>query len=403
MYNGEIKRVHVELSDKCNAECPICPRSHYGGIVHPNIKNIQLGLEYFKLLGPEFIQHVDFWLFCGTRGDPMANTEIVDIIEYIYSINPKTQMNINTNGSLGSAKQFKRLSEIFGQMRGGHAKIVFSVDGWEDTNHIYRKNVKWEKVMRNMKAYLEGPGLAQWDYLIFNHNKHQIPLVQKFCEENNIYLELKEPAGFDFNNTPELTTIPVHNRKDGMYMYEIYPDITSEGYSSIRHTAVEARSEKKKFNSWGVDSDNRNRFYNREIIATTKQYRSQPMLARMGYDDMFTRYGFLKKHKNLDISCQAINTNELFIDCDGMFLPCCFIGGSWFAGDNQLKDMIGDKSILYPSETWTAKDILNTKFFQKTLPDGMSGELDDPVGHCARCVMTCGKMPTAHSTDLSQG
>ena len=84
MYKGEIKRVHVELSDKCNAECPICPRSYYGGIVHPNIKNIQLGLDYFKLLGPEFIRNVNFWLFCGTRGDPMANTEIVEIVELQY-------------------------------------------------------------------------------------------------------------------------------------------------------------------------------------------------------------------------------------------------------------------------------------------------------------------------------
>ena len=76
-----------------------------------------------------------------------------------------------------------------------------------------------------------------------------------------------------------------------------------------------------------------------------------------------------------------------------MFLPCCFIGGSWFAGDNQLVDMVGDTSVLYPTATWMPKDILNTKFFNKTLPDGMSGDLDDSIGHCARCVMTCGKMP----------
>ena len=399
MYNGEIKRVHVELSDKCNAECPICPRSHYGGIVHPNIKNIQLGLDYFKLLGEDFIKNVEFWLFCGTRGDPMANTEIVEIIEYIYSINPKTQMNINTNGSLGSAKQFRRISEIFGEMRGGHAKIVFSVDGWEDTNHIYRKNVKWEKVMRNMKAYLEGPGLAQWDYLIFNHNKHQIPLVQRFCDENNIYLELKEPAGFDYSNLPELKTIPVHNRTDGKFLYEIFPDTTSEGYSNIRHVLTEQRSEKLKKNTWGVENSQTNRFYNRDIIAKSSEYKKHPITQRMGISTMYQDYAWLKEYRDLDVDCQATRMDELFIDCDGMFLPCCFIGGNWFAGDNQLSDMVGDTSVLFPSETWTPKDILNTEFFQKTLPDGMTGQLDDPVGHCVKCVQTCGKWPTAHSKD----
>lgn len=399
MYKGEIKRVHVELSDKCNAECPICPRSYYGGIVHPNIKNIQLGLDYFKLLGPEFIRNVNFWLFCGTRGDPMANTEIVEIIEYIYSINPKTQMNINTNGSLGSAKQFRRLSEIFGEMRGGHAKIVFSVDGWKDTNHIYRKNVKWEKVERNMMAYLEGPGLAQWDYLIFNHNKHQIPLVQEFCKKHNIHLELKEPAGFDYANTPALDTIPVHNREDGKFLYEIFPDTTTRSYDSIRHTAVEARSDGKEFDSWGVKLETENRFYERNVIAKDISYKANPVTKRYSLDNMYEEYGWLKQYTELNVSCQAINTSELFIDCDGMFLPCCFIGGSWFAGDNQLKDMVGDTSVLYPSETWTPKDILNTEFFNKTLPQGMTGELDDPVGHCVKCVQTCGKWPTAHSTD----
>ena len=114
---------------------------------------------------------------------------------------------------------------------------------------------------------------------------------------------------------------------------------------------------------------------------------------------MYEEYGWLKQYTELNVSCQAINTSELFIDCDGMFLPCCFIGGSWFAGDNQLKDMVGDTSVLYPSETWTPKDILNTEFFNKTLPQGMTGELDDPVGHCVKCVQTCGKWPTAHSTD----
>ena len=89
---------------------------------------------------------------------------------------------------------------------------------------------------------------------------------------------------------------------------------------------------------------------------------------------MYEEYGWLKQYTELNVSCQAINTSELFIDCDGMFLPCCFIGGSWFAGDNQLKDMVGDTSVLYPSETWTPKDILNTEFFNKTLPQGMQAE-----------------------------
>jgi len=388
MYNGVIKKVHVELSDKCNAECPICPRSHYGGIVHPNIKNIQLSVDYFKLLGPDFIRNVNFWLFCGTRGDPMANTEIVSILEYITSINVTAHFNINTNGSLGSPKQFRRMSEVLGNNRGGHGKIVFSVDGWEDTNHIYRKNVKWEKVMRNMLAYCEGPGKAQWDFLVFEHNKKDIPTVKKFCDEHGIILELKEPAGFDWDNTDKLNTIPVHSKKDGSYLYEIFPDTKSASYDKIKHVAVEARTTNDvKHNQQA------NRFHNREVIIISDDYKEHPKTARVGYDNMYEDYKWLKDTGDRDISCQAIDTSELFIDCDGTFLPCCYIGGSAFAGDNQLTDMIGDQDLLRPTATWTPKDILNTEYFQKTLPSGMKGELDDSIGHCVKCVQVCGKWP----------
>ena len=56
-------------------------------------------------------------------------------------------------------------------MRGG---IVFSVDGLEDTNHIYRRGVKWEKLFANMKAYSETGAMGIWEFLIFDHNKHQV-------------------------------------------------------------------------------------------------------------------------------------------------------------------------------------------------------------------------------------
>ena len=30
-------------------------------------------------------------------------------------------------------------------------KVVFGIDGLEDTNHLYRRNVKFEKVIANAK------------------------------------------------------------------------------------------------------------------------------------------------------------------------------------------------------------------------------------------------------------
>lgn len=387
MYKHGIERVHVELTDKCNAECPGCFRSHYGGIVDSNIKNVQLDLNYFKLLGEDFIKSINYWLFCGTRGDPMSCTEIVDILEYIKSINNNAGVDVLTNGGMGSAKQFRRMSDILqGNESGfGRGSMTFSVDGWEDTNHIYRKNVKWDKVMRNILAYLEGPGLAQWDFLVFEHNVDDIPKVKEFCKEHDIQLKLKQPFGFaNGPSHPNLDTMAVHSRKDGSYMYEIYPDTKTKHYD---------------YNFYAKETT-KNDFYNKNVIAKSAKYRTQLRTRTEGYDDMYSYY-WLREHNNLDVDCHAIKSKELFIDCDGMFLPCCFLGGSWFAKDNQLRDMVGDESLLIPSETNSVEDILQSKFFNKTIPDGIEGNLKDPVGHCVKCVQTCGKWPDRSHFDTS--
>ena len=47
--------------------------------------------------------------------------------------------------------------------------LDFSVDGLEETNHLYRQGVKWEHVERNMKAFINAGGRARWDYLIFQN------------------------------------------------------------------------------------------------------------------------------------------------------------------------------------------------------------------------------------------
>ena len=165
---------------------------------------------------------VTSWL---PRGDPVANTEIVEILQYIRSINNKAEIQIRTNGGIGGVERFKQISEIIG----GNGFLVFSVDGWEDTNHIYRKNVKWHKVKANMDAYLSGPGIMHWDYIVFKHNYHQISLAKEFARKNNIHLELKEPFGFeDEYKTREVYTLPVYSKQTHELLYEIEPETENE-------------------------------------------------------------------------------------------------------------------------------------------------------------------------------
>ncbi|MEL0308912.1 MAG: hypothetical protein VW961_05960, partial [Flavobacteriaceae bacterium] len=58
---------------------------------------------------------------------------------------------------------------------------VFSIDGLEDTNHIYRVNVNWQKIMENTKAFIETGASAHWDMLVFDHNKHQVNQIRSLA------------------------------------------------------------------------------------------------------------------------------------------------------------------------------------------------------------------------------
>ena len=37
-------------------------------------------------------------------------------------------------------------------------RVVWGIDGLEDTTHLYRRNVKWDKLQENFRAYIR----AQW-------------------------------------------------------------------------------------------------------------------------------------------------------------------------------------------------------------------------------------------------
>jgi hypothetical protein len=61
--------------------------------------------------------------------------------------------------------------------------VVFSIDGLEDTNHLYRKNVNWTKLIANAKAYIAAGGSAHWDMLVYKHNQHQVDACEQLARD----------------------------------------------------------------------------------------------------------------------------------------------------------------------------------------------------------------------------
>ncbi len=222
------KSVHVELTDKCNAECPVCVRRLGGGKLNSIIQNVELGVDYFEnLLGEEFCSNVQHWQFCGTKGDPVACSELYEIIVYLKNCNPDCIFSIHTNGGFRSEKWWTKLGRL---LRGTPSFVVWGIDGLEDTNHIHRRNVKWNKLWANLNAFNNTGAHSLWQFLVFEHNRHQMSEIKDICKKLNIRFESKDAFGFGIqekDGIKEVYPIEVFD-KDGNFDYTINPHFSNQ-------------------------------------------------------------------------------------------------------------------------------------------------------------------------------
>lgn len=170
----------VEISTSCNAHCIDCNRltqkSHNEFVVRPWHKflNKHYPVEHFKKHFDQFGKP-DSIVLCGNSGDPMAHPQVDEICSIIRRQCPDSDIEIETNGSLGKPIVFKSLADL-------GVRVKFSIDGLEDTNHIYRRNVKWSSVIDNAKYYIQQGGKATWDTIDFVHTAHQMDEMKQLAD-----------------------------------------------------------------------------------------------------------------------------------------------------------------------------------------------------------------------------
>jgi len=136
--------------------------------------------QILRVFDKEKIQQLDKMFMCGNYGDPAAGKYTLDIYQEFRNINPDIVLGMNTNGGLQSTVWWHHLGTMFNQPQD---YVVFSIDGLEDTNQVYRKNVNWRKLMSNVEAYISAGGSAHWDMLIYKHNQHQVDACEQLARD----------------------------------------------------------------------------------------------------------------------------------------------------------------------------------------------------------------------------
>lgn len=268
---NELKHVHIEISTRCQASCPMCARNDRGGLENPFLPIKDMDLKTFEyIFNEKVLSQISTICMCGNFGDPIMNDDLHDMCRYVKEKAPNIQINIHTNGGARKKSWWQNLKKVLPDKH----SVLFAIDGLEDTHHIYRIGTTYDRVIANATAFISEGGTAEWVFIKFKHNEHQEHEVKRRSE----LLGFKT---FTMKNT---------NRFIGE-------------------------------NKFSVLDKNGNHIY----------YLEPPSDNKVAVISLDTIKKFKTEYKKSNIDCYSKKHKEIYIDVHGHISPCCFISHAQYS------------------------------------------------------------------------
>lgn len=330
----QITDYELEITQDCNAECPLCRRTLQN---MPLRGNPTMTLEDVKIIFPteELMQDTVIGL-CGTKGDPILNPHCFEICEYLKHAD---NIFISTNGGYNNVEWWERLATL------DNITVDFCLDGHKDTNHLYRVNVNWDTAIRNLEAYIAAGGEARWIYIAFEHNEIDFENCKEHADKLGIKFQVKS-SGRNYKMQAIGKNIHKPRKHDSFIALK-----TSQKYTEKNETEV-----------------------NKSLMA----YREK---------DLAKIKEFAKT-----ISCRHFESNHLYISANMDVSPCCYMENR-----NHRTDMIRGYSqdLNFANlRNNTMQEILD-KFNEIDIKSRWDPE---SPGHIKKCVKQCGNYASAKDT-----
>ena len=263
---SELKTLHIELTSRCQASCPMCARNYHSGQENTNLPLDEISVDDFKsIVNTEVLSQIEYIYFCGNYGDPIISNNLLEIVSYCKSQKENIKLGIHTNGSARTPDWWGKLAIALPSEHSVH----FALDGLADTHHLYRVGTSFDKILENTKAFISAGGRAEWVFLSFKHNEHQIEEARQMAKDLG-FEKFTHKATSRFLEKPWLDVM----NEQGEVLYKIEPP-----------------------------SEHKITFIHPNII---KSYKNVV--------------------KTASINCKAINTKSLYIDAFKNLWPCCWIG-----------------------------------------------------------------------------
>ena len=337
----------LELTSKCNARCPGCSRT-VDGETHPGLEMLDISIDQIRNIFPsKAIKGRDFG-FSGVYGDPGMNKDLYEICEYLLE-NDCAPIVIDTNGGMQTEDFWYKLSQLSSKHQ-SRLCVKFNVDGHKDTNHLYRVNVNWDKLVQNMNAYAKGKGRGVWQYIEFDHNLNDVDLARSHAKE----------LGFEFRVRRSARNQP------------------KKSWTSIA---------KKKENGKIVEKEN-------TVTSTKKEILHKHSQAKY---NITRKIDSITNTKFTDISCRMLHEKRAYISHDMRLWPCCWFGD--MHKDNVRSDSVqkGREKLFMLEDKFgkdwndltkhSINDILTHQYYSKILEQ--SWDTDHEL-YIKRCVIECG-------------
>lgn len=293
IYENYPTKLHLEPTTNCNARCPQCPRIFYSSLLtEPNLKITEWVPEDLRsVLKDNFFQNLKEVLINGNFGDIVMHTKPRELVEVFLDLN-MSSINIHTNGGGLSTEFWRWLGSQ------NNVTVEFGIDGLEDTHHLYRRNTRFEVVMKNAKAFIEAGGSACWVMTVFKHNEHQVDECKYLANQKGFkYFKQRPSVRWASRDVVVLDA----NMNE---LYRLEP----------------ASSVEERF---------------KHLERTKYEKMTQPA----AYD---VDISYLKPMKEIDfvfeIDCSVIKDNSVYLSADGKLYPCC-----WTSLNHQ-KNLMQNKS-----------------------------------------------------------
>lgn len=341
---SDIRKFHLELTEKCNARCPLCLRTNPRGLApQPYIKNAELSLKDIRSFLPAPIKNqLKQVHLCGNYGDPIMAKDCLEIIDYLSS--DQCAVSLSTNGAVKTEQWWSRLGKVL--KRHPQSRVDFHIDGLKDTNSFYRRGSQFDRIMTNAAAFIRADGRANWEFIPFKHNEHQIETARDRSKKMGFARFTVKNSNRWFNNKKQKIAF-----------------ISEQGETLF-------------------------------LEAPTSVY--QPHLARSRTYDPDNR------PSDPHISCLALREKEIYVSCEGLMYPCCwtarfarniYLGRKTKDGFAALFKSFDGKTCFDLRQT-TIETALNSEFFHQLEE---LWQKDEP----AICYRKCAKQDQPTKVKLS--